>query len=66
MNQPIYAKNNPAYRIAYVANGLWRVQEHSNLKGNKTFDPWVNNSPALSKDEALAVLSRHNRETKAA
>jgi hypothetical protein len=62
MNQPIYAKNNPGFRIAYCANNQWRLQEHSNAKGSQTDDPWHNMSPALSKDEALQVLNRYHKD----
>jgi hypothetical protein len=63
---PVYAKNNDAYRIVYVANGLWRTQMHDNFKGTKTSDPWGNISPAMSREDAIANLARFNRETKAA
>lgn len=60
----IYAKNNNTYRIAYVANGLWRTQQHENFKGTKTEDPWGNISPPMDKDAALANLGRFNKEVK--
>lgn len=66
MRTPVYAKNNPAFRISSVANDLWRVQQHDNFKGTKTADPWGNISPPMTKDEALAVLARHHIEKKAA
>lgn len=62
MNEPIYAKNNPGFRICYKANDLWKLQEHGNTKGSKTSDPWHDMSPALSKDEALLVLNRYHKD----
>lgn len=66
MNQPIYAKNNPSFRICYRANGEWKLQERGNVKSDKVIDPWHDMSPALSKDEALQVLNRYHKEGKAA
>lgn len=62
MLKPIYAKNNPAFRICYKANGQWRLQEHAQYKGTRDSDPWHDMSPPLSQDEALKVLSRHHIE----
>lgn len=60
---PVYAKNTDNHRIAYVANGNWRLQEAAGA-GTKASDCWHNISPPLSREAALASLARYNKELK--
>jgi len=62
MNQPVYAINNPPYRIVYKANGLWKLQELGNTKSSSVYDPWHDMSPLMTYDRAMAVLARYHRE----
>jgi len=40
MEKPIYHRNKPNFRIAYVANDQWQYQEKIGIGGDPHSDPW--------------------------
>lgn len=57
----VYAKNNEIHRIAHVGSDQWRRQEYFGI-GSKTYDPWHNMSPVMTREEAEVSIKRFNRE----
>lgn len=56
MRKPEYTTDG-VWRIVSVPNELWRLQQHSQVKGTKILDPWEDWSPAVSYGAARELLS---------
>ena len=56
MRKPEYTTDH-AWRTVSVPNELWRLQQHSQREGTKTFDPWKDWSPAVSYGAARELLA---------
>ncbi len=62
--KPIYAKNNPDWRIRYHSNGRWELQEYTKLpEGTDTrrHQGWKNVNTNMTLADALSALSRHHK-----
>ena len=60
--EPVYARNNPEYRIVSLPNNLWRVQELQPFQATRTFDPWLPLGQPKEYKDAVIALSRFNRK----
>jgi len=67
MNQinlkPVYADNNPAWRIRYHSNGRWELQEYVELKDGvdrRREQPWRTHNTNMTWDDAIVALGRYH------
>ncbi len=67
--KPIYAENNPAWRIRYQSNGRWELQEYLKLPDGadrRRKQPWINHNANMTYDDAIIALSSYNKAKGAA
>lgn len=66
MNQhnfaPVYAENNPDWRIRYHSNGHWELQEYVKLPNgvDRTREqPWTTHNTSMTYDDAIKRLGSY-------
>ena len=69
--KPVYLKSDP-FRVIYVANGLWQLQQDTGMKGQNYFkgtkvepkrdhfDRWQSIRRPMTREEAIAALNGHD------
>ncbi len=61
--KPVYAENNPAWRIRYQSNGHWELQEYLKLPDGvdrRREQPWVTYNANMEYDDAIKLLGTRN------
>lgn len=61
--EPRYGKNC-SHRIVSRPNGLWQLQSRSSAEGSRTIDPWQDEKPPSSFEEAKASLAELEQASK--
>lgn len=62
--KPVYAQNNPEWRIRYHHSDLWELQEYRKLPegvDRSREQPWITHNTSMSYNDAIRMLSTHNK-----
>lgn len=63
--KPVYAENNPAWRIVYFPGGYWELQERVKLPEGTNrvmHQPWRTHNSRMSFDDAIVAIGGKRRE----
>lgn len=64
--KPVYAENNPDWRIRYQCNGRWELQEYSKLPDGvdkRREQPWITHNRNMSYDDAVKRLGGYAKRS---
>ena len=60
--KPVYADNNPEWRLRYMCNGMWELQEWRSLPegvDRRKVQPWITHNSRMIYEDGIRALGRY-------